>query len=112
MADAEREPAEVFPLAQYLCEEMEERGWTTADVATRMDGDDAENQVAVDIILTVHKDSLVIDEKTFESLAKAFGVSALFFKRLDAVWRRWPDRRALFTAPESLFKPRLYVINT
>ena len=112
MADVEYEPAEVFPLAQYLCEEMEARGWTTADVAARMDGDDAENQMLVDLILVVHKDGLTIDGKTFDALAKAFGVSALVFKRLDAGWRRWPDRRSSFTAPDSLFEPRLYVINT
>ena len=33
------EPVEVFPLAEYLVDEMRERGWRTSDVALRMPGE-------------------------------------------------------------------------
>jgi len=101
------EPAEVFPLAEYLCEEMIERGWTTDDVAVRMlttrgAGMDA---FIVAAVLSVHKDSLVIDDETFDGLARAFGVSGELFRNLDAAWRRWPAKRSPFSAPDSVFGP-------
>ena len=108
----ELEPAEVFPLAEYLCDEMDARGWGTADVAVRMPGDAAMNQMKVDLVLTVVDRGLIVDDETFDGLALAFGVSRGFFRHLDAVWRQWPDRRAEFSAPERLFEPRLYHIAT
>lgn len=101
-------PTEVHPLAHYLCEEMEARGWTSDDVALRMGGDEEEvarNMLVVNLILSVHKDSLVFEDATLAKLAKAFDVSAAFFRNLDAIWRDHPDRRIPFTPPESIFGP-------
>lgn len=100
----ERAPAEVFCLAEYLAEEMLERGWTAADVAARMGTGEsvAHDTLVVDLLLAVQRDGLLIGEDTFSGLARAFGVSEQLFRNIDAVWRKWPDRRSPFKCPEEL----------
>lgn len=101
------EPAHVFSLAETLCDEMQARGWTTSDVAARMGGERqyAMSKFVVDLVLAVSptKDRLIVDDETFEGLARAFDVSEQFFRNIDAAWRAWPHRRSPFEAPESLF---------
>lgn len=102
------EPAQVFSLAEYLCEEMEARGWTSDDAAIRMGGtpdDIAKKLLRLDIVLCVQKDNMVLTDDFFEDLARAFDVSPQLFKNLDATWRKWPDRRSPFEAPDSIFGP-------
>jgi hypothetical protein len=98
-------PAEVFPLAEYLSDEMIERGWTSADVAMRMANgrEYGINILCVELLLAIDDEDLKIDDETFSGLAAAFGVSEAMFRSLDANWRRWPDRRSRFEAPEHLF---------
>ena len=100
----ERIPAEVWPLASYLAEEMKERGWDSWDVATRMN---TGRQFAVDLFcveatLCIEDDGLIIDDATFNGLALAFGVDTRFFRNLDAIWRKHPDRRVIFECPDAL----------
>jgi plasmid maintenance system antidote protein VapI len=97
------EPAEVFHPAEFICEELLARGWTTEDVAVRMDGNVIRNLIALDLYLCVHRDNLLLDDVTCGGLAKAFGVSSQFFKSLDTSWRSYPDRRVPFTPPEGVF---------
>jgi len=103
------EPAEVFPLAEYLCDEIQARGWTTIDVALRMGGatehEIAKDLLAVDVLLCVQNDKLEVGDRLFTALAKVFDVSEEFLRNLDAMWRRWPAKRAEFTPPESIFGP-------
>jgi hypothetical protein len=104
MEMGEREPAEVFCLAEFLYDEMEARGWQTDDVAARMGGADPWRDLMVlNLIMCVHKDALIVDDATFRGLARAFDVSEDMLRNLDAVWRRWPERRSAFTPPESIF---------
>lgn len=107
--DAETEivPAEVFSLADFLCDEMDARGWTTDDVARGMGEPDkiASNALKVGLLISVQKDSLILSDDDFAGLARAFDVSEALFRNLDAVWRKWPDRRSDFSAPEHLFGP-------
>ena len=102
-------PAEVFCLANFLCDEMEERGWTTVDVALRMAQATGREygieKLIIDMALAVQEDGLLYDDTTIAGLAAAFGVSPQFFRNLDAVWRAHPDRRVPFTAPEEIFGP-------
>jgi hypothetical protein len=104
----ERVPAQVFPLAQYLAEEMDERGWTAGDVGIRMGGKTLEehgkNILVVDLLLAVtNDDRLVISPELYRELEAAFGVSEGFFERLDEGWRKYPERRVTFETPEHLF---------
>jgi hypothetical protein len=99
------DPAAVSPLAEYLCDEMQARGWTTDDAGSRMGGDISLNILMVSLIISVQDDRLIIDDKTFDGLATAFDVDPDLFRNLDAAWRRHPDRRTSFTPPESVFGP-------
>lgn len=104
----ERIPAEVFCLAELLSDELEARGWTTDDVALRMGGDVDEickNLLAVNLIMCVHKDKLLVGDRLFDGLAKVFDVDPMFFRNIDAAWRKHPDRRRPFKPPESIFGP-------
>lgn len=104
---SEREPAEVFPLAEFLADEMTARGWQTEDVAVRMGGDRHvwRNLMCLNLVMCVHNDGLLIDDETFAGLAHAFDVSEEYFRNLDKMWREWPDRRSPFVPPESIFGP-------
>jgi hypothetical protein len=108
MTDSERVPAQVFCLAEFLCEEMEARGWRTEDVVARMSADADEfvvNLLALDLMMCVQDDKLLVGDRQFAGLAKAFGVSEEFFRNLDDMWRKRPDRRAPFSPPDSIFGP-------
>lgn len=111
MADeqAERIPAEVFCLAELLCDEMLARGWTTEDVAMRMSGtvdEFAKNLLAIDLLMCVQKGKLLVGDRMFDALASVFGVDPMFFRNLDAAWRNAPaDRRQPFKPPEAIFGP-------
>lgn len=105
---SEPEPIEVFSLAQYLAEEMEERDWNAGDVGIRMGGTTMEehqkNILVVELFLACHdKENLLLNDEFYRPLERAFGVSAGFFERLHADWLKYPDRRAPFIAPEHLF---------
>lgn len=105
---SERTPAEVWSLAEYLAEEMEERGWTVADVALRM-GDESEygvNFLAFGFCLAVQDDNFLLDDKTARGVARAFGVSEEFVRNLDNGWREQKTGRVAFECPEHLFAPR------
>lgn len=101
------DPVEVFSLAEFLSDEIMARGWTTADVAIRMKSKRgfADDLMIVDLILCVHNDNIMIGDDTFEDLGRAFGVSAEFLRNLDAIWKKYPDRRSSFTPSEALFGP-------
>ncbi len=98
-------PVEVYPLAEFLCDELQARGWTTSDLAERMNNgrEYYRNKVIADLVMAVHKDGLLIDDDTFEGMSTALGISTEMLRKLDAKWRNWPDRRAAFECPESIF---------
>ena len=106
MTGHERVPAEVWPLAAYLGEEMAARGWTTLDVAMRMGGrgkdEVAFDLLCLDMLMCVHKDGLILGDMPAK-LSRAFGISPEYFVDLDAVWRAHPDRRVDYTPPDTLF---------
>lgn len=100
-------PAEVFCLAESLSDEIIARGWTTEDVAVRMctSRGPAMDLLIIDMLMCVQDDGLLIDEETFDGLARAFDVDPQFFRNLHAIWTQWPDRRSPFEPPESIFGP-------
>jgi hypothetical protein len=102
----ERIPAEVFPLAEYLADEMTARGWQTEDVAARMDGQEfIKDLLCLDILMCVHDDQMLIGDELFGGLAHAFDVNEDYLRNLDRTWRENPDKRVPFKPPESLFGP-------
>ena len=101
----DRNPAQVFHMAEFLCEEILARGWTTADVAKRMKTSRSPevDTLIIDMLICVHKDGLLMDDETCDGLGRAFDVSPEYFRNLDNEWRKWPDRRSPFTPPDSVF---------
>ncbi|TXH08616.1 MAG: hypothetical protein E6R03_17870 [Hyphomicrobiaceae bacterium] len=96
------EPTVVHRLGQFLGEEMEERGWTSFDVAARMGSDMAVDALFVDMVLVIDRPNAVISVHDYRRLEKAFGVSEGFFERLDADWRKQPDRLAPYSPPDHI----------
>lgn len=108
--DAERKPAQVWPLASFIAEEMEARGWDTDDVAMRM-GYKTDEEFGLDLLsfgmlLCVQEDGLLVGDNLFRKMALAFDVSENYLRKLDFAWRHWPDRREPFECPEKLFGPK------
>lgn len=103
----ERVPAEVFCLAEFLCDEMQERGWKTEDVAVRMKTPSgaAMDLFCLDLVMAVQDDGLILDDELFSGIARAFDVSPEFFRNLHETWKRYPDRRSPFKCPEEIFGP-------
>lgn len=105
--ETKRVPAEVFSLAEYLCDEMQERGWTTIDVALRMGVEGNRNfgidKLTMDFLLAVQKEKIIIGDDLFQGLALAFGVSEKLFRGLHSYWLENPDRRVEFECPEAIF---------
>lgn len=97
-------PAQVFSLAEAIGDEMTARGWTTDDLAVRM-GPDPYNYAVAPLLLCVSSDGLKMTDDVFAGLARAFDVSEQFFRNLDATWRKWPERRSDYDAPDELFGP-------
>lgn len=97
--------AEVFCLAEYIAEEMDERRWTTTDVAIRM-GDGASfgiNCLTLELILAVQDDNLLLDDQTAKGIARAFDVSVEVIRNLDTRWRSQKCGRVPFVCPGHLF---------
>ena len=98
--------AGVIPPGTHLKREMEARGWTTEDVALRM-GWRTEHEfvidlLSIDLLMSVQEDSLLLGSLPAK-LARAFDVSETYIRNLDAIWRRWPDRRVAFQPPVHIF---------
>ena len=109
MSDTKFVRAEVFPLAEFLYDEMKARGWQTQDVVIRMGTSDV-HEIAVDLcsldlLMVVQSDNLIVGDKLFAKLAKAFDVSEQMLRALDGAWREFPERRSPFDCPEDVFGP-------
>jgi HTH-type transcriptional regulator / antitoxin HigA len=85
---AERIPAEVFHPSEFIIEEMEARGWTRDDLALRMGGDFGINRLSLDFYFEVGPTDPNLLMGDGDDFARAFGVSAEFFRNLEAVWRK------------------------
>lgn len=95
------------PLAAFIADEMELRGWLASDVVAHMMGlSEQEIQrdvLALYLLFFVHKDNLLVGDDLFAKLARAFGVSEQFFRNLDHRWRSAaPENREPFEFPEHL----------
>ena len=76
-----------FSPGEFIQDELDARGWNTADLARRMGGDLGLNQLTVDMLIAVRDKNLMLGKETAQGLSRAFGVSAEFFLNLDRSWR-------------------------
>jgi hypothetical protein len=103
-------PIEVWPLASYIADEMQARGWTAVDVANRMSGDYPHNVCEVNLMLAVQSDNMILDN-LIPRVALAFGVSPEYFHALHRGWLRNPSARQPFTCPEGILDGMIFPDN-
>lgn len=103
----ERVPAQVFCLAEFLYDEMVERGWTTEKVAVRMHTKHgaAMDLFCLDLMMCVQDDNLILDDDLFNGLGRAFDTDPQTFRNIHEEWLTHPDRRSPFEVPEEIFGP-------
>lgn len=97
---SEDKAVSVFHPAEYICEELQARGWTTADLVAAAGGD-AVDILAVDLYLCVHQDSVIIGSLS-DLFARGFGTSVEYWRDLHQAWLDNPDVREPFEAPDEL----------
>lgn len=87
-------PAEGFHPAEYIEEELKERGWSVHDLVFRMRRYESESDwgrecLAVEMYLTVREPGVLLDWKMAIGFGEAFGVSPQMFINLHEAWRQW-----------------------
>lgn len=95
----DRMPAEAFPVALFVREECEARGWSFDDLARRMGAKTLNalnvDRLALDVMEACsYMRGVCLDQKMADSLSLAFGVSAQFFLALDESFIRWRDAQS------------------
>ena len=104
-------PTEVFPIGQFLAEEMVARGWKCTDVASRMGGEWLYDIFAINIMLCIPPHKIKITDE-FDRLGKAFDVSPDYFRNLHDGWMKWPNRRNMeFECPEEILDGIMFPAN-
>ena len=91
--NANRVPAQCFPVGEFIADEMAARGWTIYDVARRMgDGDQATWALTVDLLIECSDNpGVVLDVETAQRLGKAFDTSADLWLNLHRAYSAWSD---------------------
>lgn len=95
-------PAMVWPLADYLAEEMDERGWTCVDVARRMPGEYSSNIGVINVVLACCQKEFIVSKDLAKRIATAFDVSPQYILKLHQVWTENPAARQPFECPNHL----------
>ena len=90
----ERIPAEGFPPGEFISEELEERGWSQADLADIL----GKTPAMVNEIIKVKRR---ITHEVAEGLAAAFGTSAEYWTNLETAYQFWLLRRGQTRPPIS-----------
>lgn len=84
-------PADTFHPSIYILEEIQERGWSLGDLATRM-ADTPTGRTAILLTLELYLESgpseptLFLGQPLSEALGRAFGVSSELFLELHRSW--------------------------
>jgi len=83
------EATEAFPVGEYVAEELEARGWSTAYAATLIDGDPEENELWIELLCCLpmwEKHDIKFSESDANWLEQLFGVSSQTWLNLHAAY--------------------------
>ena len=85
--------ATAFHPAEYIDDEMKERGWTIDDVVSRMSGDRDMNFASLSLYLSIRDmPNLRLGELAI-GLEEAFGVNRQTFWNLEKSWVEYAKQR-------------------
>src|SRR3990170_4818323 len=85
-AVSQRNPAEVFPIGDFLREEMDARGWNQADLARIIGRSDRDVHALI-------SGKLALRPETATLLGDAFGTAPEYWMNLDTAYRAWKTSR-------------------
>lgn len=89
-----RKPTEAFPVGEYILDELVARGWTAADLATRMGGDARLNECVIELMIHCgDNEVLPMKEETARQIGDAFGTSWEVWFNLDRAYYHWRRTR-------------------
>jgi len=94
-----RRPAEVFPVGEFIRDELEERGWSQGDLAAVMDR-------PVKTVNELIGGKRRLDPVLADSLGAAFGTSPDFWIRLDAAFQLSQVDRSI--SAETAHRSKIY----
>jgi HTH-type transcriptional regulator/antitoxin HigA len=81
---SERIPAEVFPVADHIGNEMAARGWSLYGLAR-------ESGLPPAVVYMLLHESGGVNDEIAAGLARAFGTTPEFWRSLDAAYWQWFD---------------------
>lgn len=96
----ERIPAEAWHPSIYILEELDARGWSIADLAKRMPGDFAVNNLAMETYLLIGPGEPKLRIGDTAGLAQAFDVDAALFTNLENAWLNHPTTQAMLNCAD------------
>ena len=99
----ERIAAEGFPPGEFISEELEERGWSQADLADIL----GKTPAMVNEIIKVKRR---ITPEVAEGLSAAFGTSAEYWTNLETAYQYWLLRRGKTRPPTPQRKAKIMTI--
>lgn len=109
----DRIPAEAWPVGHFLQDEMDARGWSVGDVASRMASGYHARAVwtlTMELLLHCSDTDMTIAGETADALGRAFGTSPELWINLNASYQKWRKGRANFiSARQSQEKPMSYI---
>lgn len=77
-----------FHVSEIIQDELNSRGWSLQDLASRMKGDYATNLLALELLWCVNDVNCHMGRMA-DDIADALGVSRGYIKNLDKAWRGW-----------------------
>ena len=80
----------VFPVGEFIRDEMKCRAWTRTDLVAKMSRspDDVKLlRLELDILLDAPTKGVMLSESTAIDLGRAFGTSASLWRNLDRQWQ-------------------------
>jgi len=92
--------AETFHPAEYICAELEARGWTVGDLVASARGSQIDH-LALQLYLCNQKPDVILGDLG-SVLARGFGTSEEMWRNLHTAWRSAPDRSQPYDVPEEL----------
>lgn len=96
------QPADTFHPAEYIRDELVERGWTTDELVLIHAGGEWRDLMALNLYMCVQSPRLSMGDLP-NILALGFGTSEEMWANLDAAWRKAPDRSEKVEMPDSIF---------